>query len=136
MRGKDGIVDPSRFSNLGGSLHQVSGSFDLDRNTVTLTIARSITESDAAGMRATGFLETNGERVQSGVPVESRVKPVAHRRLDRDPPRDQPFPAGFELYSGLPTPKRDASGPLYSYRFWVVLDHPKRVEYREVVGFL
>jgi len=70
VRRTHGVVDASSFTSQGGTLHQVSESFDVQGNFVDLVVSRPFTEDVLAGFELAGYLEVNGSREQSEVRVE------------------------------------------------------------------
>jgi hypothetical protein len=70
VRRTDGVVDASSFASFGGTLHQVSESFDIQGNFVDLVISRPFTVAELASFELAGYLDVNGSREQSDVHVE------------------------------------------------------------------
>jgi hypothetical protein len=69
MLKRDGVVDAGCFVAHGGRLDQVTESYDVNGSLVVLWIGGILTSADFVDVQITGFLDLDGTRVQSDVPV-------------------------------------------------------------------
>lgn len=64
-----GVTDARSWTSHGGTLAQVTESFDQTGNSVELRISRPFTAAEIEEFEPTGYLDVNGIRQQSDVPI-------------------------------------------------------------------